>query len=67
MYVKYTMKDMINKILAWEDRVFKAPYNYLKEKGLIDKVKAIKQRFVEIYEKDEEIPYGGNQIFFGDD
>ena len=47
--------------------MFKAPYNYLKEKGLIDKVKAIKQRFVEIYEKDEEIPYGGNQIFFGDD
>ena len=47
--------------------MFKAPYNYLKEKGLIDTVKAIKQRFVEIYEKDEEIPYGGNQIFFGDD
>jgi hypothetical protein len=61
------MKDIINKFLTWEDRVFKAPYNYLKEKGLIDKVKAIKQRFVEIYEKDEEIPYGGNQIFFGDD
>ena len=24
-------------------------------------------RFVEIYEKDEHIPYGGNQMFFGDD
>ena len=61
------MKDKINRFLAWEDRVFKAPYNYLKQKGFIDKVKEIKQRFVEIYEKDQEIPYGGNQIFFGDD
>ena len=61
------MKDKINTFLAWEDRVFNAPYNYLKQKGFIDKVKEIKQRFVEIYEKDQEIPYGGNQIFFGDD
>ena len=30
-------------------------------------VKEIKKRFVEIYSKDEEIPYGGNQMFFGDD
>ena len=45
------MKKQIRQFLAWEDRVFKAPYNYLKEKGLIDKVKAIKQRFIEIYEK----------------
>ena len=61
------MKDKINTFLAWEDKAFKAPYNYLKQKGFIDKVKEIKQRFVEIYEKDEKIPYGGNQIFFGDD
>jgi len=61
------MKKQIQQFLAWEDRVFKAPYNYLKQKGFIDKVKQIKQRFVEIYEKDQEIPYGGNQIFFGDD
>ena len=61
------MKKQIQQFLAWEDIVFKAPYNYLKEKGLIDTVKAIKQRFVEIYEKDEEITYGGNQIFFGYD
>ena len=61
------MKKRIQQFLAWEDRVFKAPYNSLKEKGLNDKVKAIKQRFVVIYEKDEENPYGGNQMFFGDD
>ena len=35
------MKKQIQQFLAWEDRVFKAPYNYLKEKGLIDTVKAI--------------------------
>ena len=50
-----------------EDRVFRAPYNYLKEKGIIDKVIELKARFVEIYDKDEHIPYGGNQMFFGDD
>ena len=27
----------------------------------------IYSRFVEIYAKDEEIPYGGSQMFFGDD
>jgi len=61
------MKDKINKFLEVEDKVFRAPYNYLKENGIIDKVKEIKTRFVEIYAKDEEIPYGGNQMFFGDD
>ena len=49
------MKDKINKFLEVEDRVFRAPYNFLKEKGIIDKVKEIKTRFVEIYEKDEMI------------
>ncbi len=67
MYFYNTMKNKVNKFLEIEDRVFRAPYNYLKEKGLIDKVREIRQRFVEIYEKDEHIPYGGNQIFFGDD
>ena len=62
-----TMKDKFNKFLEVEDKVFRAPYNFLKEKGIIDKVKEIKTRFVEIYAKDEEIPYGGNQMFFGDD
>ena len=61
------MSEKIIKFLEFEDRVFRAPYNYLKKIGLIDKVKEIKQRFVEIYSKDEEIPYGGNQMFFGDD
>ena len=61
------MKDKVNKFLEIEDRVFRAPYNYLKEKGIIDKVIELKARFVEIYEKDEHIPYGGNQMFFGDD
>ena len=41
--------------------------DYLKEKGIIDKVIELKARFVEIYDKDEHIPYGGNQMFFGDD
>ncbi len=45
------MKDKINKFLEVEDRVFRAPYNFLKEKGIIDKVKEIKTRFVEIYDK----------------
>ncbi len=27
------MKDKINKFLEVEDRVFRAPYNFLKEKG----------------------------------
>ena len=62
-----TMSKKISKFLEFEDRVFRAPYNYLKKIGLIDKVKEMKQRFVEIYSKDEEIPYGGNQMFFGDD
>ena len=62
-----TMKDKFNKFLEVEDKVFRATYNFLKEKGIIDKVKEIKTRFVEIYAKDEEIPYGGNQMFFGDD
>ena len=62
-----TMKDKFNKFLEVEDKVFRAPYNFLKEKGIIDKVKEIKTRFVEVYAKDEEIPYGGNQMFFGDD
>ena len=66
-YFYNNMKDKINKFLEVEDRVFRAPYNFLKEKGIIDKVKEIKTRFVEIYAKDEEIPYGGNQMFFGDD
>ena len=61
------MKDKVNKFLEIEDRVFRAPYNYLKEKGIIDKVIKLKARFVEIYEKAEHIPYGGNQMFFGDD
>ena len=50
-----------------EDKLFRAPYNYLKEKGIIDKVIELRARFVEIYDKDEQIPYGGNQMFFGDD
>ena len=48
------MKDRINKFLEVEDRVFRAPYNFLKEKGIIDKVKEIRTRFVEIYAKDEK-------------
>ena len=36
------MKDKISKFLEVEDRVFRAPYNFLKEKGIIDKVKEIK-------------------------
>ena len=67
MYFYITMKDRVNKFLELEDRVFRAPYNYLKEKGIIDKVIELKARFVEIYDKDEKIPYGGNQMFFGDD
>ena len=66
-YFDNTMKEKINKFLEVEDKVFRAPYNYLKEKGIIDKVKEMKTRFVEMYAKDEEIPYGGNQMFFGDD
>ena len=62
-----TMKDKFNKFLEVEDKVLRAPYNFLKEKGIIDTVKEIKTRFVEVYAKDEEIPYGGNQMFFGDD
>ena len=61
------MSKKISQFLEIEDRVFRAPYNYLKRIGLIDKVIEIKQRFVEIYAKDEDIPYGGNQMFFGDD
>ena len=61
------MSEKVTKFLEFEDRVFRAPYKYLKKIGLIDKVKEIKQRFVEIYSKDEEIPYGGNQMFLGDD
>ena len=49
------MKDKVNKFLEIEDRVFRAPYNYLKEKGIIDKVIELKARFVEIYEKDEHL------------
>ena len=49
------MSEKVTKFLEFEDRVFRAPYNYLKKIGLIDKVKEIKQRFVEIYSKDEEI------------
>ena len=67
MYFYKTMKDKFNKFLEVEDRLFRAPYLYLKEKGIIDKVKEIRTRFVEIYAKDEVIPYGGNQMFFGDD
>ena len=63
----YFFEIKFNKFLEVEDKVFRAPYNFLKEKGIIDKVKEIKTRFVEIYAKDEEIPYGGNQMFFGDD
>ena len=61
------MSKKISQFLEFEDRVFRAPYTYLKRIGLIDKVIEIKQRFVEIYAKDEDIPYGGNQMFFGDD
>ncbi len=61
------MKNKLDKFLKWEDKLFRAPYNFLKEYGIIEAVKEIKQRFVEIYEKDEHIPYGGNQMFFGDD
>ena len=46
------MKDKFNKFLEVEDKVFRAPYNFLKEKGIIDKVKEIKTRFV--FAKDEE-------------
>ena len=67
-YTKVRVAEQnISKFLEFEDRVFRAPYNYLKEKGIIDKVIELKARFVEIYEKDEHIPYGGNQMFFGDD
>ena len=52
-YFDNTMKEKINKFLEVEDKVFRAPYNYLKEKGIIDKVKEISTRFVEIYAKDE--------------
>ncbi len=38
MYFYNTMKDKVNKFLEIEDKVFRAPYNYLKEKGIIDKV-----------------------------
>ena len=62
-----SMSKKISKFSEFEDRVFRAPYNYLKEKGIIDKVKELKARFIEIYDKDEHIPYGGNQMFFGDD
>ena len=61
------MKDRVDKFLEIDDRVFRAPYKYLKAKGIIDKVIELKARFVEIYDKDEHIPYGGNQMFFGDD
>ena len=47
-YFNYTMKDKLNKFLEVEDRLFRAPYLYLKEKGIIDKVKEIRTRFVEI-------------------
>ena len=67
MYFYNTMKDKVNKFLEIEDKFFRAPYNYLKEKGVIDKVIELRARFVEIYDKDEQIPYGGNQMFFGDD
>ena len=67
MYFNNTMKDKVNKFLEIEVRGFRAPYNYMKEKGIIDKVIELKARFVEIYDKDEQIPYGGNQMFFGDD
>jgi len=30
MYFYNTMKDKINKFLEIEDRVYRAPYNYLK-------------------------------------
>ena len=43
------MKEKIYKFLEIEDKLFRAPYNFLKEKGIIDKVKEIKTRFVEIY------------------
>ena len=67
MYFYNTMKDRLDKFLGIEDRVFRAPYKYLKAKGIIDKVIELKARFVEIYDKVEHIPYGGNQMFFGDD
>ena len=47
-----SMSKKISKFLEFEDRVFRAPYNYLNKIGLIVKVKEIKQRFVEIYSKD---------------
>ena len=67
MYFNNTMKNKVNKFLEMEDKVFRAPYKYLKDKGIIDKVIELRARFVEIYDKDEHIPYGGNQMFFGDD
>ena len=36
------MKEKIYKFLEIEDKLFRAPYNFLKEKGIIDKVKEIK-------------------------
>ncbi len=56
MYFYNTMKDKVDKFLEIEDRVFRASYNYLKEKGIIDKVKELKARFIEIYDKEEHIP-----------
>ena len=40
-----TMSKKISKFLEFEDRIFRAPYNYLKKIGLIDKVKRDKTTF----------------------
>ena len=61
------MKDKFNKFLEVEDKVFRAHYNFLKEKGIIDKVKEIKLDLLKSIQGTKKIPYGGNQMFFGDD
>ena len=42
------MKDKVNKFLEIEDRVFRAPYNYLKEKGALN---ILTQQFLILYKE----------------
>ena len=51
LYFYNTMKDKVNKFLEIEDRVFRAPYNYLKEKGIIDKVIELKADLLKFMKK----------------
>ena len=46
---------------------YRSSMSHTMRKSFNNLSKEIKKRFVEIYSKDEEIPYGGNQMFFGDD